>query len=45
MFDFKYFTPTKLVFGKNTEEKVAELVQEFGGRKRFCKIFARRRYA
>ena len=33
MFDFKYFTPTKVVFGKNTEEKVAELIQEFGGRK------------
>ena len=33
MFDFKYFTPTKVVFGKNTEEKVAELVQEFGGKK------------
>ena len=33
MFDFNYFTPTKVVFGKNTEEKVAELVQEFGGKK------------
>ena len=33
MFDFKYFTPTKVVFGKNTEEKVAELLQEFGGTK------------
>ena len=33
MFDFKYFTPTKVVFGKNTEEKVAELIQEFGGTK------------
>ena len=33
MFDFKYFTPTKVVFGKNTEDKVAELVQEFGGKK------------
>ena len=33
MFDFKYFTPTKVVFGKNTEEKVAELIQEFGGKK------------
>lgn len=33
MFDFKYFTPTKVLFGKNTEEKVAELVQEFGGKK------------
>ncbi len=33
MFDFKYFTPTKVVFGKNTEEKVADLVKEFGGKK------------
>ena len=33
MFGFRYFTPTKVVFGKNSEEKVAELVQEFGGKK------------
>ena len=33
MFDFKYFTPTKVLFGKNTEDKVAELVKEFGGKK------------
>ncbi len=33
MFDFKYFTPTKVLFGKKTEEKVAELVKEFGGKK------------
>ncbi len=33
MFDFNYFTPTKVVFGKNTEEHVAELVKEFGGTK------------
>ena len=33
MFDFKYFTPTKVLFGRNTEEKVAELIQEFGGKK------------
>ena len=33
MFDFKYFTPTKVVFGKNTESKVAELIKEFGGTK------------
>ena len=33
MFDFKYFAPTKVVFGKNTEEKVADLVKEFGGKK------------
>ncbi len=33
MFDFKYFTPTKVVFGKNAEAKVAELIEEFGGTK------------
>ena len=33
MFDFKYFTPTKVVFGRKTEEKVAELIREFGGKK------------
>ena len=33
MFDFNYFTPTKVVFGKNTESKVADLIQEFGGTK------------
>lgn len=33
MFDFKYFTPTKVLFGKNTEDKVANLIQEFGGKK------------
>ncbi len=33
MFDFKYFTPTKVVFGKNTTDKVAELIKEFGGKK------------
>lgn len=33
MFDFKYFTPTKVLFGKNIENKVADLIQEFGGKK------------
>ncbi|MCR5656913.1 MAG: iron-containing alcohol dehydrogenase [Butyrivibrio sp.] len=33
MFDFKYFTPTKVIFGKNTESKVADLIKEFGGTK------------
>ena len=33
MFDFKYFAPTKVLFGKNTEDKVAELIKEFGGSK------------
>ena len=33
MFDFNYFAPTKVVFGKNTELKVADLIKEFGGKK------------
>ncbi len=33
MFDFKYYTPTKVVFGKDTELKTAELIREFGGSK------------
>ncbi len=33
MFDFKYFTPTKVIFGKKTESRVAELIKEFGGTK------------
>lgn len=33
MFNFKYFTPTKVVFGRDTESQVAELVTEFGGKK------------
>ena len=33
MFDFKYFTPTKVIFGINTESQVADLIKEFGGTK------------
>ena len=33
MFDFKYYTPTKVVFGRNTEQQVADLIKEFGGKK------------
>ena len=33
MFDFNYFTPTKVVFGKDTELQVADLIKEFGGSK------------
>lgn len=33
MFSFKYFTPTKVVFGKETENQVADLIKEFGGKK------------
>ena len=31
MFDFNYYAPTMVVFGKNKEEKVGELVKKFGG--------------
>lgn len=33
MFNFNYFTPTKVVFGKDTELETAKLIKEFGGKK------------
>ncbi|MGI5059214.1 iron-containing alcohol dehydrogenase [Treponema pectinovorum] len=33
MLNFYYYAPTKVVFGKNTEEKAGELVKDFGGSK------------
>lgn len=33
MKNFKYYAPTKVMFGKDTENKVADLVKEFGGTK------------
>ncbi|MBQ6767216.1 MAG: iron-containing alcohol dehydrogenase [Prevotella sp.] len=33
MKDFKYFAPTEVVFGKTSEEQVADLVRKYGGRK------------
>jgi len=33
MFDFDYFAPTKVLFGKDTEGRAGELVKEFGGKK------------
>ncbi len=33
MFDFRYYTPTKVVFGRNTESQVADLIREAGGTK------------
>ena len=32
MKDFKYYTPTEVVFGEQSEEKVADLVKKYGGR-------------
>ncbi len=33
MFDFNYYTPTKVVFGRGAERNIAALIREFGGRK------------
>ncbi len=33
MNNFKFFTPTKVIFGKDTENQVADLIKEFGGKK------------
>ena len=30
---FQYYTPTKVVFGKDTERQAGALVREFGGTK------------
>lgn len=31
MFDFQYYTPTKVIFGKGAENQVGELVKMYGG--------------
>ncbi len=33
MDNFTFYSPTKFVFGKNTEEQAGALVREFGGSK------------
>ena len=33
MYNFNYYTPTKVVFGKDTEQKCGELVKEQGCKK------------
>ena len=33
MVDFNYYTPTEVVFGKESEEKVAQMVKKYGGSK------------
>ena len=33
MKDFNYYAPTEVVFGRNSEEKVAELIKHYGGHK------------
>ena len=31
MFDFNYYTPTRVVFGRGTEDRAGELVKQYGG--------------
>ncbi len=33
MFGFTYYTPTKVIFGKDTEQQIGKLVQEYGGKR------------
>ncbi len=33
MFPFKYYAPTRVLFGRDTELRVAEMIQLFGGKK------------
>ena len=33
MYGFQYYTPTRVVFGKGTESRTAELIRAFGGSK------------
>ena len=33
MFNFKYYSPTKVIFGKNAEEQVGELTRSYGATK------------
>lgn len=33
MFGFEYYTPTRVVFGKNSENRVGELIREYGAQK------------
>ena len=33
MLNFNYYAPTRVVFGKGTEEKTAQLIRDFGGTK------------
>ena len=33
MFGFTYYAPTKVIFGKDTEQQIGKLVQEYGGKR------------
>ncbi len=30
-FNFEYYTPTRIIFGRNTEDQVADMVKRYGG--------------
>ena len=32
MKDFTYYAPTEVIFGANSEEKVAKLIKRYGGK-------------
>ena len=31
--DFEYYAPTRVVFGKDSEERIAEMVNMYGGKR------------
>ena len=33
MEDFKYYAPTEVIFGKDSEEHLVEMIKKYGGRK------------
>ena len=33
MQDFKYYAPTEVVFGKDAEEHLVEMINKYGGKK------------
>lgn len=33
MMDFNYYAPTQVVFGRDSETKVGQLVKKYGGKK------------
>lgn len=33
MFGFEYYTPTRVIFGRDSEKRVGKLVREYGAKK------------
>lgn len=33
MLDFEYYTPTKVYFGRNSDEKIGQVIKEYGYKK------------